>query len=185
MSKFLKEYIDAGLSKIVVLSVKEKEVESGYNPELTWETVVAVKGSGFVEAVAEEKVSFNPGASGCARWIDSERVISAEEYRQAARGKAILDTPAALANLQEAKDAVAAGYARQAELRTLRAPLHAKLDAITPKCPSCDKTMSLKEKNGRRFWACGRYPRNCDGGGIANLTAEANRLLAEIAKIGS
>jgi hypothetical protein len=55
MSKFLELYTAHGLSRIVFESLKEKEVESGYGRDLTWETVVAHKGTGFVRVVAQER----------------------------------------------------------------------------------------------------------------------------------
>ena len=62
MSEFLQHYVDWGLTDIVLISHTEKEVESGYNLEITKETVVARKGQGFVEVVAEKRVSFAPHA---------------------------------------------------------------------------------------------------------------------------
>ncbi len=184
MSDFLQQYVDWGLTDIVFVSSGETEVESGYNLEITWETVVARKDQGFVEVVAQKRVSFAPRAGGGSIGKDSERPITAEEYRRAARGKQILDSLAALAQLQKRTDAIDAGYARQAELRAKRAPLYEKLEKLTPKCPNCDRQMNLKEKGGRRFWACRYYQRDC-GGAFVNLTAEAQRILAEIDKIGS
>jgi hypothetical protein len=184
MGDFLQQYVDWGLTDIVFVSTSEKEVASGYNLEITSETVVARKGQGFVEVVAQKRDSFAPRAGGTSIGKDSERSITADEYRRAARGKQILDTPAARAQLQKAKDAIDAGYAVQAELRAKRAPLYEKLEKLTPKCPNCDREMSLKEKGGRRFWACRYYPRDCDGG-FVNLTAEVHRILTEIDKIWS
>jgi hypothetical protein len=161
VSEFLQHYLDWGLTDIILVSHDEKEVESGYNLEITTETVVARKGQGFVEVVAQKRVSFAPHAGGSSSGKDSERPITAGEYRRAAKGKHVLDTPAARAGLKKAKAAIDAGYARQAELRNKRAPLYEKLDKLTPKCPNCDRKMSLKEKGGRRFWACNFYPRDC------------------------
>jgi hypothetical protein len=182
MSEFLQQYVDWGLIDIIFVSSRETEVESGYNLEITSETVVARKDQGFVEVVAQRRVSFAPRAGGSSIGKDSERPITAQEYRAAARGKQILDSPAALAQLQKAKDAIDAGYAREAELRARRAPLYEKFEKLTPKCPNCDRPMNLKEKGGRSFWACRYYQRDCDGA-FVNLTAEAQRILAEIDKI--
>ncbi|MBZ5618077.1 MAG: topoisomerase DNA-binding C4 zinc finger domain-containing protein [Acidobacteriia bacterium] len=178
MSNYLQHYVDWGLSQIVFVSSREKEVESGYNLEITWETVVARKGQGFVEVVAQERVSFAPGAGSRSVGKDSERLIAAEEYRKTAQGKPILDTPEALARLQKAKDAVAAGYARQEELRALRAPLYKKLDELTPKCPDCERKMVQRKSRSGAFWGCPTYPQ-CDG--TRSMTAEVRRILTEIA----
>ena len=180
MSNYLQHHFDWGLSQIVFVSSREKEVESGYNLEITWETVVARKGQGFVEVVAQERVSFALGGGGRSVGRSSERLITAEEYRKTAKGKPILDTPEALAQLQEAKDALAAGYARQADLRALRSPLYAKLDELTPKCPDCDKKMVQRKSRGGPFWGCPTYPQ-CDG--TRSMTTEVRRILTEIANI--
>ncbi len=55
MSDYLQHYVNWGLSQIVFVSSRQKEVESGYNLEITWETVVARKGQSFVEVVAQEQ----------------------------------------------------------------------------------------------------------------------------------
>jgi hypothetical protein len=110
VSEFLQQYVDWGLTDIVLISHMEKEVESGYNLEITKETVVARKGQGFVEVIAEKRVSFAPHSGGSSSGKDAERPITAEEYQRAARGKPLLDTPAARAGLQKAKDAIDAGY---------------------------------------------------------------------------
>lgn len=184
MSEFLELYVDCGLTDIVFVSRSEEEVASGYNLEITRETVVARKGRGFVELVAERRVSFAPRAASRSIGKDSERSITAEEYRRVARGKQIIDTPAARAKLQDAKDAIEAGYARHAELRARQAPLYEKLEKLTPKCRNCGRPMSPKEKGGRRFWACSYYQRDCTGG-FENLTVDAQRILAEIDKTAS
>ena len=184
VSDFLQQYLDWGLTDIVFVSKSEEEVESGYNLEISRETVVARKGQGFVEVIAEKRVSFAPRAGGTSIRKDSERSITIAEYRRASEGKQILDAPAARAQVQHAKDSIEAGYARHAELRAKQAPLYERLERLTPKCPKCDRQMSLKEKKGSRFWACSYYQRDCDGG-ILNLTPEALRILAEIDKIGS
>ena len=148
----MQQYVDWGLTDIIFVSSREREVESGYNLEITSETVVARKGQGFVEVVAQRRVSFAPRAGGGASiGKDSERPITAEEYRGAARGKQILDSPAARVQLQKANDAIDAGYAREAELRGRRAPLYEKFEELTPKCPDCDRQMSLKEREGDVF----------------------------------
>ena len=165
-------------------SLKEKEVESGYGRDLTWETVVARKGTGFVRVVAQERVSYGPRGGGASSGIDTETPITEAEYLEVAHGKPILDTAAALQGLKDQKAAIAAGYAREAELREKRAPLYERLKAITPKCRNCDRPMSLTKKASRQFWACSMYPRNCEGG-FENLTAEVRRILAEIEQIGS
>lgn len=124
VSDFLQHYVDWGLTDIILISNREKEVKSGYNLEITSETVVGRKGQDFVAVVAQKRVSFASHAGGTSIGKDSEQPITAEEYRGAARGKQILDTPAARAQLQKAKEAIDAGYARQAELRARRAPLY-------------------------------------------------------------
>ena len=55
MLLFLQQYVDWGLADIVFVSGGETEVESGYNLEITCETVVARKGQGFVEVVARKE----------------------------------------------------------------------------------------------------------------------------------
>jgi hypothetical protein len=90
MSRYLQHYVDWGLSQIVFISRREKEGESGYNLEITWETVVARKGQEFVEVVVQERVSFAPNGGGSSVGKDSERPMDAEEYRKAAKGKPIL-----------------------------------------------------------------------------------------------
>jgi ribosomal protein L37AE/L43A len=179
MSDYLQHYVNWGLSQIVFVSSRQREVESGYNLEITWETVVARKRQSFVEVVAQERVSFAPGAGGRSVGKDSERSITEEEYRKAAKEKPILDTPDALAGLQRAKDAVEAGYARHAELRASRAPLFAELEKLTPKCPNCDRKMVQRKGRGGPFWGCPVYPQ-CDG--TKSMTAGVERILSDIAK---
>ena len=43
--------------------------------------------------------------------------------------------------------------------------------------------LKAKAKNGRQFWACRFFTRDCEGD-IQNLTAEQNRILAQLAEIG-
>lgn len=182
MSDYLEHYVRWGLSQIVVLSHHEREVGSGYGLEVTTETVVACKGTGFVELVAEGRVSFAPGAAGRNVAKDGERSITAAEYQTRATGRPVLDTPAALAALHEAKAADQAGYVREAKLRALRAPLYTKLDELTPKCPNCDRKMMRKERRGggAPFWSCPTYPR-CNG--TRNMSAEVSRILSDITNI--
>lgn len=180
MSEYLRHYIEWGLSQIVLICRREKEVESGYNLELTWETVVARRGADFVEVVAHERRSFAPGAGGSSIGKESERLITSDEYGKAAKGKQILDTPVALEQLAIEKTAIEEGYARHAELRLKRAPLQDRLDKLTPKCPDCDRKMVLRRSRSGAFWGCSAYPR-CDG--VVTLTAEAKRIISELANL--
>jgi hypothetical protein len=43
--------------------------------------------------------------------------------------------------------------------------------------------MELKVKNGRKFWACRFFTRDCEGD-TQNLTAEQNGILAQLDAIG-
>lgn len=179
MAGFLNLYVERGLSKIIFISTKEREAGNSYGRETTWETVVARKGKDYIRVVATQRTSFAPHAGGSSFGFESETPITEAEYRTAAQGKEILDTPAALQALNDAEEELAAHYAKQAQIREKRAPLYAKLEKLTPKCDNCDRPMSVKSKNGNRFWACNQYPQNCDGG-FKNLTAEVTKLLREI-----
>jgi len=139
MSDYLRHYMDGGLSDIIVVTTREKELGNAYRRELTWETVVARKGNGYVKVVLRHSVSFSPGAGGHDIGMESETPITAEEYRKEARGKHILDTAEALARLEEAGRAMNAHYARQGELRARRTPLQDRFDKLKPKCRKCDR----------------------------------------------
>ena len=144
---------------------------------------MARKGNGYVKVVLRHSVSFSPGAGGHDIGMESETAITAEEYRKGARGKQILDTAEALARIKEAGRAMDAHYARQAELRARSAPLQDRFDKLKPKCRKCDREMELKAKNGRQFWTCRFFTRDCEGD-IQNLTAEQKSILAQLADIG-
>jgi hypothetical protein len=183
MSDYLAHYIEWGLSGIVVTDYKEKELGNAYSRELTYETVVAKKGAGFVKVVLRKSVSFSPGSGGTDIGKDSEEAITHAEYQAATKRKIIPDTPAGLAQVQKTKDTIAAGYAYQAELRAKRAPFYAQLDKLTPNCPDCGKKMIQKSKKGDSsalFWGCPTFPR-CDG--LQNMTTEQRRLIDQIAAI--
>ena len=183
MSDYLRHYVDWALSDIIFVSTLEKELGNAYGRELTWETIVARKGKGYVKVVLRHSVSFSPGAGGHNIGMESETPITADEYRKEARGKQILDTAAAVDRLKQAEGEMEVHYARQTELRAKRAPLQDKLDKLKPKCRKCDREMELKTKNGRQFWACRFFTRDCEGD-FQNLTAEQNRILAQLAEIG-
>jgi hypothetical protein len=183
VSDFLKHYLEHGLSEIIFESSKTSEKGNAYGRETTTETVVARKGNQYVRVVAIQRDSFAPRAAGSSSGVDSETVITLAAYKVAAKGRAILDSAEALQALKQAEENLNAHYAKQAAIREKQAPLGARLEKLTPKCDNCDGAMTIKTKNGRRFWACPRYPQRCNGG-IKNLTAEVVRLLADIENIG-
>jgi hypothetical protein len=183
MSRFLDQYLKRSFSNIVFESTKENELGNAYSRELTWETVVAKKGTKFFRIVVRESTSFAPHASGVSSGIDSETEITAGEYNRIAKGKPILDGAAVRQALKDREKATDAEYERQEKLRQMRAPLIEQLEQMAPKCKNCGKQMVRKTRNGSQFWACRFFPRDCDGD-VLYLSREAMLIALQLDEIG-
>ena len=181
MSQYLRRYLELGLSQIVVVDHREKEVQSGYGLELTWETVVARKGNGYVRLVFHDRQSFAPNAGGSSGGVESEAIITATEYRDASKSNEVLDTPEHVKEIERQEAKIQERFAKEARLRPQRIKLYADLKRVTPKCPSCGIAMIQKKGKFGSFWGCSKFP-YCDG--KANISAEANRVLWELSKLG-
>jgi hypothetical protein len=161
MSHLLKDYLELGLSDIVVVDHKDREELSGNQNEHTWETVVARQGDKSVKVSVYELQKFGWGV-GRNFSVESSEEISNEEYRALTDGKEIIDTAAAR---QEIED-------RHAEWLK-REQLRDQLNRLAPKCPKCSGPMGDRDGPYGPFWGCGDYP-NCDGS--RKMSAEEKKL---------
>jgi hypothetical protein len=150
MSHLLNDYLDHGLSDIVVIDHKEREELSGNQNEHTWETIVARQGDKFVRVSVHELQKFGWGV-GRNFSIESREEISNEEYHGLAAGKEIIDTPAARKEIKDRHEA----WLKREQLKD-------QLQEMAPKCPQCDGRMVDRDGRYGPFWGCGKYP-DCDG----------------------
>lgn len=165
MTHFLREYLERGLSSIVVIDEGEEEKNSGSFDQDIWETVVARKADGFVKMSYASHQTYMYNAK---HWDGptKEEAITAEEYRALASGKEIVDT-------DEARAQIAHGN----EIRRKRDELNAKLQSLKPKCPKCKGEMTQRSGPRGSFWGCEDYP-SCRG--TVNLSPQVSATMKEL-----
>ncbi|MBZ5512743.1 MAG: topoisomerase DNA-binding C4 zinc finger domain-containing protein [Acidobacteriia bacterium] len=147
MSEFLPEYLNWGLSDIVVVGRDEREESSGFQNEYTTEWVVARKGDGFVRVELHEKKDFSPRGGRKVRKV-SEQQISEAEYKSAASGKPAIDTDAEVRKVEQAEH-------KQQRMEELLE----QVNKLAPECPDHGSTMKAKSGKYGPFWGCKRFPK--------------------------
>jgi hypothetical protein len=84
----LGKYGERGLTQIVLLHQREKCPKSGIEPEDYWEDIVARRGDDYLKLTEREVLRFLPSSH---TFDIHEHRISAQEYRQFAKGKIPID----------------------------------------------------------------------------------------------
>jgi len=165
MSHLLKDYLEHGLSDIIVIEHEDKEDTSGNQNERTWETVVARKDGKFVKVSVYELQKFG-WAVGRDFSVKSIEEISDEQYQTLGQGKKIIDTESAREEIERRE----AEWLQRLELRD-------QLEKMAPKCPGCDSTMVARDGKFGPFWGCGNYP-NCKS--TTKMSAEAKKIYERV-----
>jgi predicted Zn-ribbon and HTH transcriptional regulator len=187
VSSYLRTYLNSGLSDIFVIESKEWEETSGYQMEHETEIVVARKGDGFVKVKLHERKSFAPGSAGLDVGIESEEIITEDQYFDLvsnAPSITNLDTEGAVAVVQKQIEAEKKKLEKFNAKTAERTRITKELEKITPRCKNCGHEMRVTRKNGREFWACPRFPKHCEIGGLDSITAAQSKLMADLEKLG-
>ena len=98
--------------------------------------------------------------------VGEPKRITPFEYKRLAKGKEIMDTPEARAEIADED--------RRAGRRV---ELEARLGTLAPKCPDCGKKMVQRRSKHGPFWGCSAFPR-CQG--VVRLSTEATKVSAEL-----
>ncbi len=167
MSRFLRTYLQRGLSDIICLDHQWEEESGGWNDENISETIVARQGGIFVKVSASAHIHFGYGGSTrSSSDVGEPKRITPLEYERLAKGKEIMDTPEARAEIAD-----------EDRRAVRRVDLQAQMETLAPKCPDCGKKMVQRRSQHGPFWGCSVLPR-CQG--IARLSAEASKIAAEL-----
>src|SRR6266581_9304146 len=140
MSQFLADYLDRGLSSIVVLDHEFKESASGHT-DSTRELVIARKGKHFVETTVHQHIRYLKDSGSSTTF--SETKISYSEYSRRSCGKQVLDTPEAVDDFRR--------WQKKAK-REQRS--YSRFLKAAPNCPACKKRMTLRSGKYGSFWGC-------------------------------
>ena len=147
MSRLLQDYLEHGLSDIVVIEHRDREDVGGNQNEHTWETVVARRDGKSVRIQAYQVQKFG-WATGHSFSIESTQEISPEEYQRLSQGKPVIDTPEVRKEIED----------RRAEWLK-RQDLKEQLESLAPSCSECRGPMVARDGRCGPFWGCGDYPR--------------------------